>query len=265
MTRTAPAVDTERWAARRRRAEELRARHEFAAGPLELYLRLLDAREGAYERALVDRPDAGSLPRYAVERALPAVMDATMDAGTELLREATLLRFHDGSLEEIVARWLRGEELDPTDRYLARAAAGPILEALPETARELRDEDAGRGCPLCGAAPQLGYFAESGESLVTGPRTLVCSRCSGEWRLPRMTCAVCGETDTHKLPIYTALELYPHLRVDACESCRRYLVTVDLRKDARAVPEVDELVAIPLDLSAHEHGFEKAVLNLMGM
>src|SRR5919202_4073905 len=153
---SAPTVTRDRWAERRRRARELAARYDFAAEPLALYARLLDAREAAYHAALADRPDAGMLPRYAVERALPGVMAATMDAGTEVLREATLLRFHDGDLEEIVARWLRGEALEATDRYLARAAAGPLLEALPDAAAQLRDADA-VGCRTCGAAPQLAY------------------------------------------------------------------------------------------------------------
>ncbi len=257
-------VTRDRWADRRQRATALRDRFDFAAEPLALYLRLLDAREAAYAAALADRPDAGRLARYVVEKALPGVMSATMDAGTELLREAALLRFHEGRLVEIVARWTRGEELDPTDVYLARASAGPVLEALPETARALRDEDAGRGCPACGGVPQLAYFVETGEALLTGPRTLVCSRCSGEWVLPRMTCAVCGETATSRLPILSAVEQFPHLRVDACETCRRYLITVDLRKDPAAVPEVDEIAAIPLDLSAKERGFTKAAPNLMG-
>ena len=46
---------------------------------------------------------------------------------------------------------------------------------------------------------------------------------------------------------------------------RRYLLTVDLRKAAGAVPIVDELAAVPLDLYAREQGKRKIVPNLMGM
>ena len=58
--------------------------------------------------------------------------------------------------------------------------------------------------------------------------------------------------------------MFPHLRVDACASCQRYLIEVDLGRDPRAVPEVDELVALPLDLYAAEHGLSKITANLMG-
>ena len=57
----------------------------------------------------------------------------------------------------------------------------------------------------------------------------------------------------------------PHLRADGCESCRRYIITVDLRKDAEAVPIVDELVALPLDLYVQERGFAKITPNLMAI
>jgi formate dehydrogenase maturation protein FdhE len=79
-----------------------------------------------------------------------------------------------------------------------------------------------------------------------------------------MCCVACGETETGRLPIYADGEQLPHLRVDACDACRRYLLAVDLRKDAAAVPLVDELAAIPLTLFANERGFAKVVPNPMG-
>jgi formate dehydrogenase maturation protein FdhE len=112
--------------------------------------------------------------------------------------------------------------------------------------------------------PQLAVFAETGEALLTSPRKLLCSRCAHEWVLSRMTCASCGETSGAKMPILSDIYHFPHLRIDACEICRRYLITVDLRKDPRAVPVVDELTALPLDLVAAERGYTKIVRNLMG-
>jgi formate dehydrogenase maturation protein FdhE len=40
---------------------------------------------------------------------------------------------------------------------------------------------------------------------------------------------------------------------------------VDGRKDPGAVPVVDELAALPLDLYARERGFTKIAPNLMGI
>jgi FdhE protein len=58
--------------------------------------------------------------------------------------------------------------------------------------------------------------------------------------------------------------MFPHLRIEGCESCKRYLIDIDLGRDARAVPEVDELAALPLDLYASERGLTKITANLMG-
>ena len=119
-------------------------------------------------------------------------------------------------------------------------------------------------CPACGSLPQLSYFAVSGEPLVSGPRYLVCSRCANNWVFSRTTCAGCGETAGTKLPIYQEQERFPHVRVDGCRTCRKYLLTFDLRRDTRAVPVVDEIAAVPLDLFAREQGLTKITLNLMG-
>ena len=60
-------------------------------------------------------------------------------------------------------------------------------------------------------------------------------------------------------------ETLPHLRVDSCDSCRHYIKTVDLTKNGHAVPVVDELATIPLNLWAHEHGYVKLKTNLLGI
>ncbi|HEY9288316.1 MAG TPA: formate dehydrogenase accessory protein FdhE, partial [Candidatus Dormibacteraeota bacterium] len=119
-------------------------------------------------------------------------------------------------------------------------------------------------CPACGGLPQLSYFALSGEELVTGPRYLLCSRCANSWVYSRMMCASCGESTGARLPIYQEQEKFPHVRVDGCHSCKRYLLTFDLRRDARAIPIVDELAALPLDLYAIDHGLTKITPNLLG-
>ena len=259
------AQPTTLYAERRRRARELGARHEFAVEPMRLYLALVDAQERAYDRAREERPESDELASYVVRVALPGVMEATMAAGTEALREATLLRFHDGDLEGIVEAWLAGEQQPGTDAFLARASASPVLEALPDAAAALRESESdGRHCPACGGLPQLAVFTDTGEALLTGQRLLVCARCAGEWVMSRMTCAGCGENAGAKLPILADTEGFPHLRIDACEICRRYLITVDMRKEPQAVPLVDELAALPLDLAAAERGYTKIARNLMG-
>jgi FdhE protein len=262
---SAVAERTTVFADRRRRALELGERFDFVAEPMRLVAALAAAQERAYVRAREDRPAASDLVAYIVRVALPDVMDATMTAGTEVLREAVLLRFHEGDLEGIVRSWLSGKPLEDTDAFLARAAAAPVLQAVPELGASLRDEASDeRRCPACGGLPQLAIFGDTGESLVTAQRRLVCSRCSTEWTYARMTCVSCRETEGGKMPILADESRLPHLRVDACDTCRSYLVTVDVRREPGAVPLVDEIAALPLDLLAAERGYTKIARNVMG-
>jgi len=67
-----------------------------------------------------------------------------------------------------------------------------------------------------------------------------------------------------KLPVYSANEI-ANVRVEACDTCHRYLKTVELTKDGHAVPVVDEIATIALNLWASEHGYAKIQTNLLGI
>ncbi len=253
------------WSDRRRRTAELAERYPFAAEVLNLYGALLDVQERAFRAARAAPPPPEGVAAY-VQPVLSEVVDVTVKTGPRKLARDAVERVVAEDAENLVARWLRSEEQPPVDTYLARASAGPVLEALGDVAgfacEGPRDE---RHCPACGGLPQLSYFGFTDEALVTGPRYLLCARCGNTWTFARMTCASCGENTTPRLPIYGEAERFPHVRADACESCHRYLLSFDLRKDTRAVPIVDELAAVPLDLYAQEQGMTKIVSNLMGI
>jgi hypothetical protein len=271
------------WTARRLRADELRSRYPFSAEVLTLYLALLPVQEDASRKACESAPPPGELARWAAANVLPAVVEATEAAGPPTLREAAHGRLTGG--DEALAGWLGGAGLDPVDRYLARASLAPVLEALGERAGAAcvpaRDAEDAALCPCCGGRPQLSFVADSGESLVSGRRSLLCSRCGSSWDFTRSICPACGESREARLLLYTerwggpvsvnghgngdgAGPVFPNLRIAGCESCRGYLIEVDMARDGRAVPEVDELAAIPLDLYAADQGLTKVTPNLMG-
>ncbi len=115
-------------------------------------------------------------------------------------------------------------------------------------------------CPLCGARPLLGVLRQEGDG---GKRFLLCSFCLQEWQFRRIFCPTCGEETEAKLPVYVA-EQFPYIRVEACDTCKFYIRTIDLTKDGNAVPLVDDLAAIPLSLWAEEHSYSRAHPNLFG-
>jgi len=116
-------------------------------------------------------------------------------------------------------------------------------------------------CPLCDGAPHLGVMRPEGDA---AKRLLQCSFCATEWDFTRIVCPACGEEDEKKVFFYSA-NGFEHIRVEACDSCKTYLLSVDLTKNGRAVPVVDEIAAVPLNLWARENGYSKLHPNLMGM
>jgi formate dehydrogenase accessory protein FdhE len=138
--------------------------------------------------------------------------------------------------------------LQPYAAYVAGQTAVPPVLATP------------RVCPLCGGRALFGVLRLEGDG---GKRCMVCSFCGYEWEFRRILCPTCGEEEEKKLPVYVA-EQFPYIRVEACETCKFYVRTIDLTKDGNAVPVVDDLAAIPLTLWAHEHGYSRLQPNLLG-
>jgi len=284
------AVAAGPYAERRGRTRELRNRYPFALELLDFYGALLGVQEQAFDGARLAKPAARHLVAYVAEMVMPSVADVSIAAGPQKLREAVAARIESSDSRELVAAWIGGKEQPMVDRYLARASAGPVLEALgPEVAASCAGARDARHCPTCGAPPQLSYFALPSEDLAAGGRFLICSRCQRSWGYARMTCPSCGEDASSRLPIFNeegtasgergsvvrGLEgrlhgkpehkaVFHHIRIEACDSCRCYLLSVDLLADPAAVPLVDEMSALPLDLYAREKGFTKITPNLMG-
>ena len=152
---------------------------------------------------------------------------------------------------------LAGQESDAPESFFARVLLQPRMAGFvaPE-----RGEDR-RRCPRCASLPQLGCLRPEGD----GARlSLVCSLCLEEWDFPRGECAACDNADEKSLVYYQAEEI-PHLLTMMCEKCRRYLHLVDFAKDLAVVPDIDEMVALPLDVWATERGYRKIRRNLTGI
>jgi FdhE protein len=288
----APGVEQEGpWAGHRRRAHVLREAQPFAAEMLTLYLALLDVWEDTAELMRADRPHPAKLAAWTADRVLPRVVAASVAAGPQPLAHATHDLVDAGGLTESLATWLRGGTLDPVPRYLARASTWAPLAALGADAAQACAEDASprdeRHCPRCGGLPQFSFRSGGADRLVTGRRQLACARCGHTWSYSASSCPSCGETTGARRTMYAEprggpvvgretddqgpaegaereAPTFPHLRIEACATCQRYVIDVDLSRDARAVAEVDELAALPLDLYAAEHGLSKITPNLMG-
>jgi FdhE protein len=267
-----------KWDARIRRASQLAAEHPFAAEALKFYERLT-----RYQKSLHSEIEAacgtpkvrrmgGSLrSEFDVFLLLPkfgAFLSSIEEVAPAPLAQATKTLRGDGSgrWQEVLRQFWESDlkltgDLPSSESLIARLFLQPYAEYLAEHSDWVLPHGTPNICPLCGGKPVVGVLRPEGDG---GKRFLACFLCGMEWEYRRIVCPSCGEEDVYKLAVYTAKE-FAHVRVEACDTCKNYIKSVDLTKDGRAEPVVDELATIPLNLWATEHGYHKLQTNLLGI
>ena len=289
------------WTGRRRRVERLRGGHPHADELLAFYGDVLALQEPLYARALGSRwlSAVGAadgkpphlrlsrLPERPRERAFRRFVRAVPASATDLLRAvAGRLSAEPAAMSELLGAALRGRPVAAVAatldceaaalEFFPRAFLQPIAEALAGgAAGGAAPEPGGDGggpasgdavdraaCPHCGAAPLAAVLRDLPEA--RGRRTLLCSLCLSEWSFPRTRCPACGEEQPARRPHHVS-ESWPHIRLEECGSCRTYVKAIDLREAGLAVPVVDELASVELDLWAAGQGLRKLRTNLLGL
>ena len=293
-----------KWEARIRRARELAEVHAFAAEGLRFYERVAGFQQtlyagvaaslGAAPQARPARVPGVLLQERELELVVLLPWFASFLPFVEEIAPVPLAHAA-GELAALgVTRWQEvleelwrpgagaSVELSAAEGLIAWAFMQPYAEALadridphgttaPSGAESLPVMDTPAEpapgdatphvCPRCSGRPQVGVLRQQGDG---ARRSLICALCATEWPYRRIVCPACGEESVDKLPIYVAEEL-GHVRVEACDTCRYYIKTIDLTKNGHAVPVVDELAAIPLSLWAAEKGYVKLAQNLLGI
>jgi FdhE protein len=268
------------WDQRLARAEHLAREYEFAQALLDFYRRVAHFQRAVFAALRVDRVGAGEWwrDRLIAEAAsallphVPALLTLVERVGPAPLatRAAELRRAGEVHWTKLLADTCAGDvdgPADARDRFFARAMAQPYAERCRLAAARAAGPPqgppggsaSGARCPWCRARPVVGVLRQEHYG---ARRSLFCSLCAAEWDVPRVLCVACGETEADRLLVSTA-DRFPHVRVDACETCRRYLKAVDLTRDGLADPLVDELATVPLDLWAAEQGYRKLQPNLL--
>jgi FdhE protein len=259
-----------KWDARIARARELGADSSSAREALSFLADL-----AGYQRALflaaADPLEDSRFPE-AVDVASAAaaapefVTWLLMHGPPQLARSAGVMHADPADWCALVREHLRSDGLNvdaPTafvigavvQPYAEAAAAGLIRRSTPVHETGMLSSR----CPVCSGLPVVGVLSEEGQG---AKRMLVCSRCLNEWNYHRVVCPSCGEEGFDALPVYTA-DAFPHVRIEACDVCRRYLKTIDLTRNGLAVPVVDDVASLALDLWAVERGYHRLQSNLL--
>ncbi len=264
------------WQRRAVRAEQLGAHYSFATEILRFYSAIARFQETLYgevggvsgeTEAAEAVPFEGNLPRELVAR-FGSFVALVEQGGPGPLREAArgLRNYGVDSQTELLTTFWNSNETGASSQFglnnfFALAFLQPYAASLRTRSNFRWSGPAPFLCPYCKWKPGVGVLRPLGDG---GQRSLVCSFCLAEWEFRRIVCPGCGEEDHAKLPVYTAEEL-KHVRVEACDSCRIYIKTVDMTKSGLAEPVVDEMASIPLDVWAQQHGYAKLQVNLLQM
>ena len=266
------------WDARIARARELASIRPAARDLLLFYAVLAE-----HQRTLsASAPDAGTFDIAIVIKAIPGFLDWLRSAGKGDLAESVDVDRVASALKQNSndSRSLPPEGgSHPSERvasgFSRKAASGAansaeefVLECLLQAFADHREDGDSppsasipMRCPRCTAAPVAAVLREEGHG---AQRSLLCAVCLREWECLRIVCPACGEEEFDKLPVYTA-EQFTHVRIDACDRCHHYLKTIDLTKDGLAVPCVDDIASVALDLWARERGYTRIRNNVLGI
>jgi hypothetical protein len=281
-----------KWDRRIRRANELISTYPFAAEGLRYYARLATFQKTLYaevQESLADSPKMSSgrplrdeldlfllLPNFS---AFLSVIQQIAPVPLAQVAAGLVQKGPAGWQQAIEGFWHREPELafvldDPeevrsgdsleatsSDRLLAWIFLQPYAEYLAAHREPIVVDGTPSTCPLCGGKPIVGVLRSEGDG---AKKSLICMLCAHEWSFRRIYCPTCGEEREPQMAFYSAPEI-AHVRVDVCDTCHTYLKNIDLTKTGLAVPVVDELATIPLDLWAVEHGYKKVQINMLGI
>jgi FdhE protein len=236
------------------RARHLATKFPSSAALLDFYAKLAAFQKKIW---LAAASDAGALTKY-----FPELLALIESSGPDPLKSYAREHLRTSAQREelLGAAWPFDLPDLPEPRFYARTLLQPCAERLA-TRADLTTAPSTPVCPFCNAKPLLAILRGEGDG---AKRSLLCSLCATEWTFRRVFCPNCGEDQKDQLPVYTTDQI-SHVRVEACDSCRTYLKSINLTKDGFAVPEVDEIATVALDVWADEGGYTKIEQNLLGM
>ena len=265
----APGIDNrdQRWESRLLRIRELEHQHKAIAPTLQFYSRILEFQADVSLRfTCVANPDAplrAQIGVAAVAAEMATLLSLAASCGPQLVRDAAsqwkssgAAKWHEAIESALVPNSL---PVAATDDFFTRACLQPVAENLQLQLSE-HSYTGSHVCPACAGLPQLAVLHPEGDA---AGRWLLCSFCLREWPFRRLICPWCREEDKEKLPRYSSAD-WPAIHIEACDTCRRYLKTIDMTVDGLAVPLIDETALSVLDVWAADRGYTKIVPSLMG-
>ena len=194
---------------------------------------------------------------------LREILTKASDCGTENIREGArfLLDQPEEEVLSLIGYFLENQMADDVSRMIFTAWIQPILYSIADRISFNRDQWLKNFCPVCGFKPSVSFIMDSEEG--EGVRFLRCSLCLTDWIYVRTKCVNCGNVEDDKMDYFVEKSM-EYIQVQVCQKCKHYIKIVDLRKDGLAVPDLEDVASVALDLWAEERDYTKIEKNLFG-
>ncbi len=233
---------------------------------------------------LLEHPDAPQVS-YQLDKVAPVLLPVMAEAFPaladicEALKAALEHESVRNQVESSMSDGTRGQLNDLAQRFdmpleqlgfilhcLSKPGVEKLAEALEPAMRKIPWTFWLKGqCPICGSAPSMSLLQQGPQEPteflknVSAQRWLCCSHCAHTWRIGRTVCPSCSH-DEKEDRRYFYVENNNLERVELCNKCKHYLLTMDIRDritppDHRLAP----LGLIPLDILARQKGYSPLV------
>lgn len=247
------------WAAYRWRAEKLNDR--AANSLLTKYIELVSLQDEMSSMLI----ETCEVPNVTSHLALLSYFDDVMllpllGKARRAVAAGGLTVTETESFESLENLWHQVNEFEYPDDFPARLVLEVFateVSAWPHREIETKPDH----CPHCGFPILCSILREEG---LGRSRFCCCSLCGSEWPVPRLGCLRCGEQQSEKLPLFT-FEEFPHIRIEACDSCGGSLKSIDVTRDAEALPVPDDVWSSAVNIWASEQGYQSIGNSLFAL
>jgi FdhE protein len=242
------------------------ARLRISLPPVQLSDELLQIKRREQLPLVMTSEMSFDLP--ASENLLKEICRLTIDCGSQLAGTAQALSGQLAKTSCLFEPFLKAQESDILAAadgmgvapnalafFLYHSLRPSLCNGAVQLAAHLDPSPSGEQgyCPVCGSQPAIAWLEGEGQ------RYLFCSFCWHKWPLNRARCPFCRSRNQEGL-LYLYSEEEKEYRVDACQSCRTYIKTVDTRFLGRPVyPSLEQVASLHLDLKAVEAGYQPGV------
>lgn len=192
------------------------------------------------------------------------LLELCEDSASSLLQEKAqdLKNLDRDALVYKLEKFLKEKDAPDEERFIFMTFLNPFFSKISENTDLKKDQWLKNRCPVCGFKPCVSYIADDED--VEGGRYLSCVLCNTQWLYNRTQCVRCANNEDNTLEYYyDEGERYVLLQV--CKKCDTYIKVIDMRIDGLAVPHLDDIATLSLDLWAKERGFLKFERNIIGL